>query len=1165
VDAPDQPRPAASLGDLKPRRRKRNKPRTKKRVLNRRLVAGTGISGLALVIGIVFAVLRHGGNALVENIQLAGGAQTIANNGKPQSEGGTLPSAVVVFDEPQPPLPAAPAQPAPPPPTVPEAQLSAQPAAVAVLPAALPEDTLGGGRTGAWEGKPDPARGELPALPANAFLHLRFMEPQPLLAALGGPFALEIKGNRSTQPDRAVVGDDQKLSPNTPLLVKDLRTGQVVGRFAWKTPVWAQARLSPEAMYVVGPDNKPGTPATTKDGLLFVWKRETAQPVGELKVGGPVIWIDFVAVDKVAVLTFDETPVLQLWDLANAKLEKRTPLPRGEFTPPKYDPSTFRPLAAGEKTYAPNPALGAVSPGGRYLALGGATAIHVIALPDGKRAGAFPVPRKRLWQSGKPGEHTYLGLCFGKDGNELYGMLKTERGWLLTWSLATGLPTNMAALQAEELRGPLLPGPESGTVIVPVWKFDDGFVVTKLRTELGRPFATGAVVDTRNGMVLVPLTVLALRSCADGLLAMNQWKFTPHLPQPPGYENRTLSDYDKLRRSESLVVYVASLDRDAIRQQWAAQSKNGARPPARLGDRTDLVIAKPAPPAEWARPPAPPPPMQGLVGAFHVPNAPALFGDAHVGFVDSYAELNDPRLIASLRPKAQRGDKEAAAKLYAAYKHPAGVHWHRYDLRTGKPAGPVIELWPWATSPFPGTALDFGSAPAALAMTRDGNRIALRDPADAARVDVWDASGKRLLGLLPYGGDTPVQWVGWSSGGRLLTLGSGKFTGWEVPSGKAVFEAAGGYRLPIAQVRGRAWVAVNAGPHIDLLDCEAGRCLGRCAPGGDEHDPSRATDLALAPDGTLLACLAWRKSPEPRSMGALLAWDLNTGQALPVVFTARTPGRALLVLDGRRVLLDGVEEVDLNLRRELAIYLPPPVLTFDNLPHPGGPLPSSPDGRLWSFGPEPGFEDLREQKGPTLVMLRPLDLPGCDTTSADPALVFTKKTPLVVEVDLGSEERGRQFGKSLVTFLQNNGFQIGKGGWRLRASYEVQETEHYMTFKGWLGGLVNIPRVAITWKLYAPDGEVAHSAAAKSEFGQQSKYYKGERIVGKQGPYIQVEWTWEFDKPPRQAMVEELLDGAAKSGGTPLPPLLGKFQGKYQPLPVTTSAVFPPVAIDAGR
>src|SRR5262249_12885873 len=148
------------------------------------------------------------------------------------------------------------------------------------------------------------------------------------------------------------------------------------------------------------------------------------------------------------------------------------------------------------------------------------------------------------------------------------------------------------------------------------------------------------------------------------------------------------------------------------------------------------------------------------------------------------------------------------------------------DLRPNAPASVSVPLWSQAVGPDRSGTFDPQKQGLVAALSNDGERLALRDPADAARVGVWGARGKRPPRPGPHG-KKPVQWVTWSADGKLLTLGGGKLTGWDVAGGKAVYEADGTYRLPADAVRGRAWLALSAGTHIDLLEAATGRCLGR--------------------------------------------------------------------------------------------------------------------------------------------------------------------------------------------------------------------------------------------------------------------------------------------------------------------------------------------------
>jgi hypothetical protein len=1147
--------PAHSAADepvspLPRKKSKRGGEKKKKRpatVMDPRLVAGLGAAAVLLVAGVVWLVVRgfSGGAAG------AGGA----GGGAPAVTGGA-----VVFSEPLADIPAPPKWNPPP------FEMPKPPAAIALLPDASGANSLTGGQAGSWEGRPDPAESASDPLPGNAMVHLRNQEV-PLMASLQGPFVLEHRGNLSEQAARAKVGDEDPLSPNSALLVKDLRTGKVAGKFSWMAPVWTAVRLSPDARYLVGPDNRPGAPATSQDGLLFVWERDKPEPVCRLKMPGPVIWIDFVAPDKIAALSFEKkdgeglpshAPVLVVWNATTPEPEQSVALPEGEFTPPQQDPYTYRPATPESKTYFPDPVIGAVSPGGKYVALAGATAIQIVSIPDGKLTGGLHVPRTQIWPRSEPRAHTYHGLGFSESGDKLYGLLKTFGPWLVTWSMASGQLTSVASLPVPEVRGPPLPGPEPNTVIIPVWAFDDGYVVKELMTPKGRPFSTAAVIDVRTGAVVAPITSRPLRRNGEGIVTLSSLKFEQDLPLPelPGIKLDALSDNDKQRLREAWVVRVAAMDSEAIRKGLAAQSDVGL-PPARPGDRTGLAVSSPSPPKEWKPPARPAQAAEKLIGAYNVPNTAPMYGEAHVGFLAGYLLPDDPKETEKLRFEARAGKKAAIDKLNAAAaKAVPGIYWLRYDLRTGRLLDPPVRLGSHKAF-SPGGVFDPSAAPLAAGMTHDGTRLALRHPTDLARVDVWDSTGTLLLSIIPYPPALPVQWVGWSAGGRLLTMAGGKLTAWNVPDGKAAYEVEGDYQLPVCPVRGGAWVAIAANSGVDLVDTESGRCLGHFAGEPDDRYASHPADLAISRDGSALAYVAPRKKPDPEGGAVFQAWDLASGKLL-LRTPMGVPIRPMVVLDSRYVLLGGASLFDLKTQLGFAGYQTDRFHSPDYMPFPEGPLPGSPDGRIWAFGPEPGAED--SGRG----MLRPLELPGYATAYGDRASVFDKQTPLLVEVDMGEEGRSRSFGKNLLKSLQSDGFTIGKGGWTLRASCEVKPTDLNLKFKGGWGGVVNVPRVLVHIKLYAPDGELAHTTGSTVEMGTGSKYFRGERKVSEKwerGEKItELEFTWDLpDQNPREAIVTELLDNLAKRGELRLVPSVVKFQGKYQLPPAVTDVAFVPV------
>ena len=74
----------------------------------------------------------------------------------------------------------------------------------------------------------------------------------------------------------------------------------------------------------------------------------------------------------------------------------------------------------------------------------------------------------------------------------------------------------------------------------------------------------------------------------------------------------------------------------------------------------------------------------------------------------------------------------------------------------------------------PGDVVDTNPdrALALAALSHDDQRLAACDPANSSRVDVWEADGRRTSGL-QMENDAPIEWLGWSHGGKLLTLTAG--------------------------------------------------------------------------------------------------------------------------------------------------------------------------------------------------------------------------------------------------------------------------------------------------------------------------------------------------------------------------------------------------------
>src|SRR5262249_32035910 len=126
-----------------------------------------------------------------------------------------------------------------------------------------------------------------------------------------------------------------KEKPQTPPPVIDLRTGEPVGEFSWKSPFWLSPRLSPDATYLVGPDTTPtwlNDPNRGADGVkgepnaLFVWKQKSDKPSRKLGVHGVVVWAEFVDDGRLALYLTGARAALQLWDVAEGKKLADIPL-----------------------------------------------------------------------------------------------------------------------------------------------------------------------------------------------------------------------------------------------------------------------------------------------------------------------------------------------------------------------------------------------------------------------------------------------------------------------------------------------------------------------------------------------------------------------------------------------------------------------------------------------------------------------------------------------------------------------------------------------------------------------------------------------------------------------------------------------------------------------
>jgi hypothetical protein len=1109
----------------RPARKRKGKQKTKGRPPGRRrllvaAVAGAGLLGVLLVVVLVVLNAPGAGSNAAPSGQKAGGKGEVRG------------AAPVVFDT------ALPAEKIPglviPPPAITPAPAPglAKPPPAPRPPAPEADDTP---PKAAWSTPADPRPAPPPRYAADLRVRLEtarianhfLMKYLPLLADLDGPFALCFPPPPAKPPARLGPPGPGDGAPPAPLV--DLRTGKPAGTFAATSPYWRDARLSPTGEYLVGPDSGVDSLRRPEIDTLFVWKRGSDTFTHKLKLPGSTAWLGFVAADQLAVQTFDPKAVLQVWDVSTGNLAKTVRLTAEPFPMPGGP----RPLPPRElaEFYRPYFWAGAVSPGGRYVALGNRAGVTLVDVTAGKELGTLPVPGL-----GGRQPDAFRGLSFSPDGAELLALTYDDRALelkLWSWSVADGRPRTQLALDwASSGCGPPLPGPEPGTVLLPGGHFGPGLgafgPVHPFRLTDVRP---AVLVETRCGSIVAKLDHCILRWTEDGPVVVGGGP-------KEGKPKKTDRPDERWDKGVPQEVYALTPDRPrlitAARERLAGLA---ARPPVVRPDRTAVKRLTPEPPAAWAAPPAGRP-GQLLKVRWLEAEFPAAFGQAQAAVLRFEYKID-------VRQRFE-------------------MHWDRYDLRNAGKVGAGLPLWPWARDPgrMKKDESVFRPPTPPAALTADGARLAVCDPADASRVDVWSQDGKRLMGFHPAGPGRVVGWVGWSPQGRLLTVANGSLTAWEVPAAKAVFEVAGGYAAPAASPPGGAWLAVAAGDHVDLLDSATGACLGRCRAGGAEE---AVRDLALSGDARRLAVVFAGADPKAGPLKAQL-WDLAAGRAELLTFgkgpyvTACWPSpEHLVTVSGEQVLYDQVA------RHGIATYQ---FITADPKWH-AAHWARSPDGRLWFrlAHPRPAgakstgvWWQVTEAELLGSLFARLAERPR--------AAVFPRQHPVRVEADLGSAERGQGFARAVAGMLRKQGFATGPKGWSLRVTHEVVNSSKELVRQIGIEVAELIPMVRQKWVLCDAEGNAVWRRDTIGRFAWTgSKYYKG---TDKEPPKGRAAMAWvkvnfDFgDRPMREAIADEILDALARRPPPldPIPPAWLRVGRDYQVMPLRLL----PVAVEpAGR
>lgn len=948
----------------------------------------------------------------------------------------------------------------------------------------------------------------------------------PVLADRGAPFAIFMPGwtespysvERGKGAGRSTHVVKEKPQPAVPVI--DLRTGEAAGEFSWKSPFWGNPRLSPDGMHLVGMDaapywlrsqSYPDSIGKIEPNVLFVWKQKQNKPVHKLSIAGVVLWAEFVSNDRLALYISGEQASLQVWEVRTGKSVAEIPLSIAPFKL-RTDP------AEGRWGWYPMTLIGSSSAGGKYVAVGGVDAISLVSLADEKEVGTFPVTL---------GEHKheseYRGVSFAPNGEELMALIDLggQKMSLHTWSITNGTELRELTLRAGA-GGPLAPGPEPNTILAigyPFVAWGQNFLRSATDMHQGT-----VLLDATDGRYLARHPAIIRWSESGSVLALGP------LVDPQADPAKSSVELPPIG------VYATKAVRDVFHEAAGKTDFGLAKRPDPIEpDRSSMRAVSPEPPAAWTPPPRAEKAPPATTDFAYLADRPTSFGAKEL------AVVNTPR----------REHRQLYGTLYA-YE----VVWERYDIRTGKSLGDPLTLWPWAWHPTKHP----GEPPRPMAaLSPDDQKLALRDPDSLGRIDVWSADGKRIVGFYPESPEADVDWIGWDRQGRLLTVVSGVLTAWEIPSGKAIYEIDGSYSTPVDVSVSEGWLAISATTHVDLIDPIEGICLGRCTV--DEVQGS-IVDASVSPDSAKLTAVYFpgassaadqlragqvNQTSDDIGDATVVVWDLQSCKAEKMPL--RLSKFVLLHWGGPELLVVcdlSIKAYDLRAGLHVMNYG-----YGGSWPREGLPLLRSPDGRLWA-----AVESGYQKWGWCSMNVPDSKQPAEELFLRDDREFFAApKEPVQVEVDAGSPALSSQYGSEIAKEFAKSGYQIGKAGWRLTVSHNVNNSGSSMR-----RGTTEfaIPKVEYAWQLVDPKGQQVWSNKVEYFFrASGSKYFKKTRTAydfapGEQQltPFEQMEYYDFGNRDAREAIAEELMErGPGMEAMEKLPKLYFKVGDQYPTFP----------------
>jgi hypothetical protein len=329
-----------------------------------------------------------------------------------------------------------------------------------------------------------------------------------------------------------------------------------------------------------------------------------------------------------------------------------------------------------------------------------------------------------------------------------------------------------------------------------------------------------------------------------------------------------------------------------------------------------------------------------------------------------------------------RPDTARAAVLAASPEQPktpqpqAGLEWLRYDLRSADPVGrvPLTSLYPsWGlTENDANVAGNVILRPPRVKadLSPSGDVLAVLTAGTPGTIEIRSAAGKRVADVPAPDGQKAIDWLGLIDDTHLLTLAGGRLGLCELPAGRAVYQSAAGFKLPVVLSPGRKWAAAftdNGFTWLRTATGEVGGTLGLPKTAGPPVGPPEA---AFSVDGQHFAAVVPLGPVQPQpgtgSTGnrrLVVVWEVATGKAKDGVIVTNAQMHNFLPntvqwCGPRQLLLAGTHLLDLDLSMVVWEYKLRPFTRAAG---------TSPDGRMWyaakhNVGPQASeIEDLLAQ------------------------------------------------------------------------------------------------------------------------------------------------------------------------------------------------------------